>query len=69
LYDFNNNDTLTDYYLMNNTGSSMALVYNKNGILSEEKVSEAKNVVPTVCLDKNLIKSGEGSLTAPYIVG
>lgn len=68
LYDFNNNDALTDYYLMNNTGSSMALVYNKNGVLSEEKVSEAKNIVPTICLDKNLIKSGEGSLNVPYIV-
>jgi len=68
LYDFNNNDTLTDYYLMNNTASSMAWVYNSNGILSEEKVSEAKKIVPTVCLDKNLIKAGEGTLAVPYVV-
>ncbi len=68
LYDYNNNDHLTDYYLMNTTGSSMAFVYQKNGVLSEEKVSEEKNVVPTVCIDKNLIKSGDGTLAVPYLV-
>ncbi len=68
LYDYNNNETLTDFYLMNNTDSSMAWVYNKNGILEEEKVTEKKNIVPTVCLDKNLIKSGDGTLNVPYVV-
>lgn len=68
LYDYNNNDTLTDFYLMNTTGSSMAYVYHKNGILGEAKVSEGKNVVSTVCIDKNLIKSGDGTLTVPYVV-
>lgn len=67
LYDWNNNE-LTDYYLMNTTGSSMAFVYNKTGILEEEKVREKKKVVPTICLDKTLIKAGDGRIENPYVV-
>jgi len=68
LYDYNNNDTLTDFYLMNTTGSSMAFVYYANGVLGEEKVTEEKSIVPTVCLDKSLIKSGDGTKGVPYRV-
>lgn len=68
LYDYHLSSTLTDFYLINTTASSMAWVYNKNGVLSEEKVTEKKNIVPTVCLDKNLIKSGEGTRDVPYRV-
>ncbi len=68
LYDYNSNTTLDDFYLLNTTGSSMGWVYNKNGVLSEEKVKDVRNIVPTVCLDKNLIKSGDGTMDVPYIV-
>lgn len=68
LYDWNNNMNLTDYYLINSTASSMAWVYNKDGVLEEDKVTEVRKVIPTVCIDKNLIKAGEGSLENPYVM-
>lgn len=68
LYDWNNNTNLTDFYLINTTGSSMAWIYNKDGVLEEDKVTEPRKVIPTVCVDKNLIKAGEGNLENPYVM-
>lgn len=70
LFDLNTNTELSDYYLMNTTSSvgSMVWVYNNNLLLTEAKVTEKKKVIPTICFDKNLIKSGEGSLNNPYTV-
>lgn len=69
LFDYNSNSELNDYFFGNMTSSigSMEYVYNNLGLLSEDKVTEKKHVVPVVCIDRNLIKSGSGSLYDPFV--
>lgn len=68
IFDLNNNTTLTNYFLMNKTASStnMAFVYNTDNSLQEAKITDKLRVVPTICLSKSLIKSGDGSIENPY---
>ena len=70
MFDYNSNSNLNDYYFGNMTSSvgSMQYVYNKFGLLSEAKVTEKKHIVPVVCIERNLITNGSGSINDPYIV-
>ncbi len=70
-FDINVNPDLTDYYLMDTTSSigSMANVYKSDNTIEEVKVTEQKRIVPTICIDKSIIKSGSGSLDDPFIAG
>lgn len=68
IFDYNTNRDLTDYYYLNKTSSigSMIYVNNNVGIIDEEKSTEKKHIVPTISIDKKLIKQGEGTLENPY---
>lgn len=68
MYDLNLDNSLTDYYLINTTSNvgSMVKTHNSLGIIDDEKAKEKKKIVPVVCIDKNLIKSGDGSDSNPY---
>lgn len=69
-FDLNNDNTLTDYYLINKTSSvgSMLKTYNRLGILDDEKGNESKKIVPVICIQKDLIKNGEGTKENPYVL-
>lgn len=71
LFDYNSNTQLDNYYFMNTTSSvgSMGYVYHNTGLLEEDKVTEERHVVPVVCINKNLVKAGTGSLSDPFLVG
>ena len=69
-FDLINDNTLTDYYLINKTSSvgSMIKTYNRLGILDDEKGNESKKIVPVVCIQKDLIKNGDGTKNNPYVL-
>ena len=70
MFDYNNDIVGTDYYLINTTSKigSMVKTYNSLGIIDDDKASEKKKIIPVVCIDKNIIKSGDGSDSNPYVV-
>lgn len=70
IFDYNTNNYLDNYYYINTTSTvgSMAYVYNNLGLLSEEKVTEPKHVVPTISISKDQVKGGDGTLENPYVV-
>ena len=39
-----------------------------NGLLEEADVRDSKHIVPVVCIKKDSIKNGEGSIDNPYKV-
>ena len=69
-FDLINDNTLTDYYLINKTSSvgSMIKTYNRLGILDDDKGNESKKIVPVICIQKDLIKNGEGTKENPYVL-
>lgn len=60
---------LTDYYLMQTTSSlgEMALVHDITGGLKEVITKEKKKIVPVVCMTKDKIIEGMGTMDSPYI--
>lgn len=70
MYDLNNDVVNSDYYLINTTSNigSMVKTYNSLGIIDDDKAREKKKIIPVVCIDKKLIKSGDGSDSNPYKV-
>lgn len=70
MFDYNNDTIATDYYLINTTSKigSMVKTYNSLGIVDDDKAKEKKKIIPVICINKDLIKSGEGSSSNPYIV-
>ena len=46
----------------------MAYVYSNTGLLEEDEVTTKKHVVPTISIDKNILKQGTGSKEDPYRV-
>ena len=68
MFDLNSDNALTDYYLINTTSNigSMVKTHNSLGIIDDDKSKEKKKIVPVICIDKNLIKSGDGSDSNPY---
>lgn len=68
VYDLNTNSNLTNYYLINTTTakSNLSLVYDQSGQLKEDKSNEERKIVPVICLDKNILKIGTGTLEDPY---
>ena len=70
IFDYNTNTNLSDYYFLNKTSTvgSMAYVYSNAGLLEEDEVTTKKHVVPTISIDKNILKQGTGSKEDPYRV-
>lgn len=70
IFDYNTNTNLSDYYFLNKTSTvgSMAYVYSNTGLLEEDEVTTKKHVVPTISIDKNILKQGTGSKEDPYRV-
>lgn len=68
MFDLNQDNTMSDYYLINTTSNigSMVKTHNSLGIIDDDKAKEKKKIVPVVCFDKKLIKSGDGSDSNPY---
>lgn len=70
IFDYVSNNELSDYFHINMTSEVGSMEYNKysNGLLEEADVRDVKHIVPVVCINKNSIKNGEGSLNNPYKV-
>ena len=66
IFDYVSNNDLSDYFHINLT--SMEYNTYSNGLLEEADVRDVKHIVPVVCINKNSIKNGEGSLNNPYKV-
>ena len=61
---------LGDYYYVNTTSlvGSMEYDHFSSGLLEESDVREEKPIVPVVCVAKEGIKRGKGTILDPYIV-
>ena len=70
IFDYVSNNELSDYFHINLTSEVGSMEYNiySNGLLEEADVRDSKHIVPVVCINKDSIKSGEGSLNNPYKV-
>lgn len=70
IFDYNTNTNLNDYYFINKTSTigSIAYVYNNIGLLNEETVTVKKHIVPTIAINKNILKQGTGTKEDPYRV-
>ena len=70
IFDYMSNNVLSDYFHINTTSQVGSMEYNKyaNGLLEESDVRDVKHIVPVVCINKESIKTGEGSLSSPYKV-
>ncbi len=68
MLDLNLNEQLNDYYTIDRTMNQgeLLMIGNTEGKLLEEVMSVPKQVVPVVCINKESILSGNGSLEAPY---
>ena len=70
IFDYVSNNSLDDYFHINLTSEVGSMEYNKyaSGLLEEADVRDVKHIVPVVCINKNSIKNGEGTLDNPYKV-
>lgn len=61
------NNELNDFSLMS---GRYGLIYNyyNNGNLKGMNITTKNHIVPTININKNLIKEGEGTLESPYII-
>jgi len=68
--DLKSNNGLTDYYLMDKTSdfSEMAYVYQSDGKMKESLTNEKKKIVPVVCITKEKLVNGSGSIDEPYVM-
>ncbi len=68
IFDYIGNNEIGDFFHINQTSEVGSMEYNtySNGLLEEADVRDVKHIVPVVCINKNSIKSGEGSLDNPY---
>ncbi len=70
IFDYVSNNNLDDFFHINLTSEVGSMEYNKysSGLLEEADVRDSKHVVPVVCINKNSIKTGDGSHDNPYKV-
>ena len=70
IFDYVSNNELSDYFHINLTSEVGSMEYNtySNGLLEEADVRDSKHIVPVVCIKKDSIKNGEGSIDNPYKV-
>lgn len=70
IFDYVSNNELSDYFHINLTSEVGSMEYNiySNGLLEEADVRDVKHIVPVVCIKKDSIKNGEGSINNPYKV-
>ena len=61
---------LNDYFHINKTSSVGSIQYTtmSNGLLGEASITDMKHIVPVISINKEVIKSGAGSLNDPYVV-
>lgn len=61
---------LANYYYVNTTSLVGSMEYDRfsSGLLKESDVRDEKPVVPVVCIAKDGIKKGKGTILNPYIV-
>ncbi len=69
IFDYNTNASLDNYYFMNTTSSvgGMVYIYHPNGLLEEDIVEAERHIIPSICIDKRSLKSGDGSRNNPYV--
>ncbi len=69
VFDFINTENSDFFYLTyNGHVSDVAFVKNELGLLNKVQISESKNVVPVICINKESITSGVGAEYSPYVV-
>ena len=70
IFDYVSNNNLSDYFHINMTSEVGSMEYNvySNGLLEEADVRDVKHIVPVMCINKNSIKNGDGSINNPYKV-
>ena len=70
IFDYNPASSLNNFFYLNTTSLVGSMEYNRssNGILGEVDVRELRHVVPTISIQKNMIKSGNGTLSEPYVL-
>lgn len=63
------NPYLEDYFRVNTTSEVGSMAYNTyaNGFLYESDVRETKHIVPVISIDKEILKTGKGTLDNPYV--
>lgn len=71
LFDYVSNNDLTDFYRNNTTSvvGDIQYVTYSNGIVEEADVRFEKHIVPVISINSNIIKSGNGRIDDPYVVG
>lgn len=69
IFDLNNSNLLTDYYLINTSkeDQNISYIYDKFGHIKEEETTAVNNIITTICISKNKIKKGTGTKKNPYI--
>lgn len=70
IFDYNANEALTDYYYINNTSSVGSMIYinNNKGLIDEDSIDNERHVVPTISIDKTILKNGLGTIDNPYVM-
>lgn len=70
IFDYVSNNEFGDYFYLNLTSEVGSMEYNRyaNGLLEEADVRDVKHIVPSICINKNSIKGGEGTSANPYTV-
>ena len=71
IFDYNSNNTISDYYYMNLTSQVGSMEYSRlsNGLLEEIDVREEKTIIPVISISNDILTVGTGSLEDPYRVG
>lgn len=71
LFDYVSNNDLDDFYRNNTTSSvgDIQYVTYSNGFVEEADVRLEKHIVPVISINSNIIKSGNGRIDDPYMVG
>ncbi len=64
------NSEVSDYFLINKTSQygQMGFVHNNSGVMNFSLVSSKKLVVPSICINKDNLADGDGTIYVPYAV-
>jgi len=72
LFDYNNNEGLSyeKYPLINFKSSvnDMIYIYNNTGVVTETSITNENNVAAVICIKKDKIVGGNGTLSSPYTI-
>ncbi len=64
------NSEVSDYFLINKTSQygQMGFVHNSSGVMDFSLVDEEKLVIPSICINKDNLSDGDGTIYVPYMV-